>query len=51
MGKEQLGVAMGGLGSAAGMEASRESQYQRDKAAAHASNMQMIGQIIGFGIS
>tara|TARA_B110000503_G_scaffold26383_1_gene41659 strand:- start:198 stop:947 length:750 start_codon:yes stop_codon:yes gene_type:complete len=50
MGKEQLGVAMGGLGSAAGMEASRESQYQRDKAAAHASNMQTIGQIIGFGI-
>tara|TARA_R110002096_G_scaffold345859_1_gene539335 strand:- start:119 stop:853 length:735 start_codon:yes stop_codon:yes gene_type:complete len=50
MGKEQLSVAMGGLGSAAGMEASREAQYQRDKAAAHASNMQTIGQIIGFGI-
>jgi len=32
------------------MEASREAQYQRDKAAAHAQNMQMMGQIIGFGI-
>ena len=50
MGKEQLNVAMGGLGSAAGMEADRESAYQRDKAAAHASNMQMLGTIIGFGM-
>mgnify|MGYP003637480533 FL=1 len=50
IGNEQLGVAMGGLSSAAGMEASREAQYQRDRAAAHASNMQMIGQVIGFGI-
>ena len=50
MGKEQLSVAMGGLGSAAGMEASREAQYQSDKAAAHASNMQMLGTIIGFGM-
>jgi len=50
MGKEQLNVALGGLSSAAGMEASREAQYQRDKAAAHAQNMQMMGQIIGFGI-
>jgi len=50
MGKEQLNVALGGLSSAAGMEASREAQYQRDRAAAHASNMSMMGQIIGFGI-
>ena len=50
IGNEQLGVALGGLSSAAGMEASREAQYQRDRAAAHASNMQMMGQIIGFGI-
>ena len=50
IGNEQLGVAMSGLGAAAGMEAGREAEYQRAKAAAHASNMQMIGQIIGFGI-
>jgi hypothetical protein len=50
IGKEQLSVAMSGLGNAAGMEASREAEYQRAKAAAHASNMQMMGQIIGFGI-
>ena len=50
MGKEQLSVAMGGLGSAAGMEASREAEYQRAKASAHASNMNMLGQVIGFGI-
>ena len=50
MGKEQLSVAMDGLGSAAGMEASREAEYQRAKAAAHASNMNMIGTIIGFGM-
>ncbi len=50
MGKEQLSVAMDGLGNAAGMEASREAAYQRDKAAAHASNMSMIGSIIGFGL-
>jgi hypothetical protein len=50
IGNEQLSVALGGLSSAAGMESQREAQYQRDRAAAHASNMQMIGQVIGFGI-
>jgi len=50
MGKEQLSVAMGGLGNAAGMEASREAEYQRAKASAHASNMSMLGTIIGFGM-
>jgi len=50
MGKEQLSVAMGGLGSAAGMEASREAEYQRAKASAHTSNMNMLGTIIGFGM-
>ena len=50
IGNEQLGVAMGGLSSAAGMEAGREAQYQRDRASAHASNMQMMGQIIGLRI-
>jgi hypothetical protein len=50
MGNEQLNTALDGLGSAAGMEASREAAYQRDKANAHASNMNMLGQIIGFGM-
>jgi len=48
MGKEQLSVALGGLSSAAGMESGREAQYQRDRAASHAMNMQALGAVIGY---
>ena len=47
IGNQQMGVAMNGLGSAAGMESNREAQYQRARAAAHAANMQMVGQVVG----
>jgi len=50
IGKEQLKVAMDGLGSAAGMDASREAAYQRDRASAHAANMNAIGTIFGMGM-
>jgi hypothetical protein len=49
LGNAQMSTAMSGLGSAAGMEAGREAEYQRARASAHAANMQIVGQIIGLG--
>ena len=50
LGNNQLKLAMGDMAAAAGLASDREAQYQRDKANAHANNMNLLGSIIGFGL-
>jgi len=51
IGNDQLKTAMGDLATAAGLASDREAQYQRDKASAHASNMNLLGSIFGLGLA